>query len=164
MKQSITIHNIYISGGHDFKGRIGKDRLSHGTSCVDSVECVKGKGLVGDRYFGYQENYKGQVSFMSLEAIGEMENILEFKIEDLTEFRRNIIVSGVDLTTLVGKTFSLAGVNLFGTEQCKPCSWMEKSICAGAHAALENRGGLRCHILDSGSFACGEAVLEVLDL
>ena len=34
---------------------------------VPEVECVAGKGLVGDRFFGWKEDYKGQVTFFEHE-------------------------------------------------------------------------------------------------
>lgn len=162
MTQTITIHDLYISSGHDFKGRFGKVRLNHKTPRVELVECVEGKGIVGDRYFGYKENFKGQLSLISLEAIRDIEKCLGISVENFAQFRRNAVVSGVDLNALVGRTFSVGDVKLYGTEQCKPCFWMDESIGEGANAALENRGGLRCHILSSGSIACGEAALELI--
>lgn len=162
MTQTITIHDLYISSGHDFKGRFGKTRLNHETPRVELVECVEGKGIVGDRYFGYKEKFKGQLSLISLEAIQEMENELGISVEEFARFRRNAVVSGVDLNALVGKTFTIGDVKLHGTEQCKPCFWMDESIGEGANAALEDRGGLRCHILSSGSITCGETTLELI--
>ncbi|EDY83527.1 hypothetical protein VDG1235_3154 [Verrucomicrobiia bacterium DG1235] len=115
---------------------------------------------MGDRYFDFKEDYKGQLSLIALEDIRAMESDLGLEVPDLREFRRNIVVSGVDLNGLVGKDFRLGDVELRGVEQCKPCPWMDESIGAGAHAALENRGGLRCRILSSGILGKGELSLE----
>lgn len=160
MSTKVLIHEIFLSSGHDFKGRFGKGRLNHTTSSVDAVECVKGRGLVGDRYFDFQEDYKGQLSLISLEAIEAMESDLGLKVADRREFRRNVVVSGIDLNGLVGKDFRIGAVELRGVEQCKPCPWMNESIGPGAHAALEDRGGLRCRILSSGTIRRGESAVE----
>jgi len=157
MGETIEIHRLYLSEGHDFKGRYGKGRLRHGVRAVDEVECVAGKGLQGDRYFGYANDYKGQVSFIALEAIRELEGELGSAIEDLSRFRRNVVVSGVDLNALVGVAFEIDGLRFYGAEQCKPCFWMDESVGRGALAAMEGRGGLRCRILESGSLKRGEA-------
>lgn len=162
MNESIYIHQIYLSSGHDFKGRFNKGRLTNRVRCVDSVECVQGRGLVGDRYFDYKEDYKGQLSLISLESIRAMETDLGLKVADHSDFRRNLIVSGVDLNTLVGLDFKLGEVELSGVEQCKPCFWMDEAIGVGAFAALENRGGLRCRILNTGELRKGESSLKVL--
>ena len=163
MNQSITIHDLYVSQGHDFKGRHGKDRLEHGATSVESVECVAGKGVEGDRYFNYKDDYKGQTTFIALEAIHALETELGISIDDHSAFRRNAVVSGIDLNTLVGRTFILGEAMFVGSEQCKPCYWMDQAIGAGALAAMESRGGLRCRILKSGTLNVGEMKLQVLD-
>ncbi len=159
MSETITLHHIYLSSGHDFKGRFEKGRLNNGSSEVDSVECVEGRGLVGDRYFDFKENYKGQISFISVEAIEEMESTLGVSVQDHSLFRRNVVVSGVDLNSLVGQDFRIGEVELRGVEQCKPCFWMDEAVGEGAFKALENRGGLRCRILSSGRLEKGESDL-----
>lgn len=163
MSEAIDIHRLYLSEGHDFKGRYGKGRLSHGVRAVDEVECVAGNGLVGDRYFGYADDYKGQVSFIALEAIRELGDKLGAPIDDLSRFRRNVVVSGVDLNALVGVAFEIDGLRFYGTEQCKPCFWMNESIGEGALAAMKERGGLRCRILRSGTLKRGAAKLTRVD-
>ena len=60
------ILGIFISPGHDFKGRHGKSRLNHGNESVNSVECLAGRGLLGDRFLDYKENFKGQVTFFDV--------------------------------------------------------------------------------------------------
>ncbi|MDQ8201532.1 MOSC domain-containing protein [Pelagicoccus sp. SDUM812003] len=162
MKESITIRSIFLSTGHDFKGRHGQERLNHGIQSVESVDCVQGKGLKGDRYFGFEEDFKGQISFISAEDISDMERELALTVEDRSAFRRNVVVSGVDLNQLVGKRFEVGGVEFVGTEQCKPCYWMDKAVAPGACAALKDRGGLRCRILSSGTLRLGEHDLSVL--
>ncbi|MBC2605773.1 MOSC domain-containing protein [Pelagicoccus albus] len=163
MSQTLSIHHIYLSKGHDFKGRFGKERRNHEVSEVESVECVAGKGLVGDRYFGYKEDFKGQLSLMSMEAIGALESELGLKNYRRSDFRRNILLSGVDLNALVGQIFRLGAVELEGVEQCKPCFWMDEAIGEGAFAAMAERGGLRCRILRGGILGKGQVEMEVLE-
>ena len=162
MSDTIHIHRIFLSSGHDFKGRFEVGRLHHEVRDVDTVECVEGRGLVGDRYFDFKDNYKGQLSLISLEDIEAMESELGIKGADHSKFRRNLVVSGVDLNALVGKEFKIGDVRLLGTEKCKPCFWMNEAIAPGAHEALEERGGLRCRILSSGQLKKGDtAIVEI---
>ena len=35
---------------------------------VEFIECVAGRGIRGDRFFDYKENYKGQITFFALEV------------------------------------------------------------------------------------------------
>lgn len=162
MSESITILQIFISDGHDFKGRFNKGRLRNAVREVDSVECVEGRGLVGDRYFDFKDDYKGQVSLISSEAIEATERELGIKVEDRSAFRRNVVVSGVDLNALVGQDFRIGSVELRGVELCKPCFWMDEAVGEGAFSALSERGGLRCRIAKTGLLKTGPAVLEAL--
>lgn len=162
MSDTITIHRIFVSSGHDFKGRFEKGRLNHVVSEVESVECVEGRGLVGDRYFDFKDNYKGQISLIAMEDIEAVASELGLSVEDPSRFRRNLLVSGVDLNALVGKEFRLGEVRLLGTEKCKPCFWMDEAIADGACDALKDRGGLRCRIVSSGVIRRGESEIEEL--
>src|SRR5690349_6128663 len=63
VKSAVTIRSIFISPGHNFFGRHGKPAGTHATVSVASVECCTGRGLRGDRFFGYRPDYNGQVTF-----------------------------------------------------------------------------------------------------
>jgi len=64
--------------------------------------------------------------------------------------RRNVVTAGIDLNSLIGKTFTVQGVDFEGICECKPCYWMDSAIAPGAEKALQGRGGLRARILSSG--------------
>ncbi|MCF7675796.1 MAG: MOSC domain-containing protein [Akkermansiaceae bacterium] len=143
---------IWISPGNDFRGRHGQERLRHGDHPVPRVECVAGMGLRGDRYFGYREDFKGQVTFFEADAVDAVRH--HFNRPDLSagEFRRNLIVRGVDLSAWVGKKFRFQGIEFEGSEECKPCYWMDEVAGPGAEELLKQnfRGGLRARILTNG--------------
>jgi len=149
----MKIHAIYISTGHDFVGRHGKGRLDHGIEKVDTVECVAGAGLVGDRYLNHEENYKGQITFFDWAVFERIRDEFNYPELDPTLFRRNVLTSGVDLNTLVGQRFTLQGVEFEGSEECRPCYWMDESVQPGVHEALKGHGGLRARILTSGKLS-----------
>ena len=56
----------------------------------------------------------------------------------------------MDLNTLVSAEFAVQGVRFAGTEQCRPCYWMDSALGAGAAEWLQGRGGLRARILNDG--------------
>lgn len=145
------IRHIYISVGHNFKGRHGKTALTHTDSEIPEVECVEGRGLVGDRFFDHKENFKGQITFFDLRVYQELCETLRVADRDPSVFRRNVVLDGVDLNDLIGQSFSLQGVVFEGTEECSPCYWMDQAFGKGAEAALRDRGGLRARILSSGT-------------
>lgn len=144
--------SIWISPGNDFRGHHGGPRGEHGITPVTEVECVAGMGLRGDRYFGYKPDFKGQVTFFDADAVDAVRN--HFHRPDLTgaEFRRNLIVRGVDLSAWVGKRFRFQGIEFEGSEECKPCYWMDEAVGPGAEEFLRERfrGGLRARILTDG--------------
>jgi len=157
----VVVHDIWISPGHDFKGRHGKGRRNHGMMRVDEAVCEAGQGLAGDRYHGEDPGAKTQVTFLAREVVEEMCRTLGIDQPDYFSLRRNVLVSGVDLNSLIGETFAIDGVFFEGVEECKPCYWMDEAVAPGANAFLVGRGGLRCRILTGGTLRCGPADLEI---
>lgn len=147
----MKIRGIYISSGHDFLGRSELGRLNHETQKVDSVLCIASSGLLGDRYFNHKKNYNGQVTFFDWEVYIKIKVNFHCSKLDPSSFRRNIITEGTNLNKLIGKRFSIQGLNFEGTEECRPCAWMDKAICNGVYKALKGSGGLRARILSSGT-------------
>lgn len=143
---------IWISPGNDFRGHHGMARGEHGVESVPEVGCVAGMGLRGDRYFGYKPDFKGQVTFFDADAVEAVRR--HFKRPDLSAgvFRRNLIVRGIDFPAWVGKRFRFQGIAFEGSEECKPCYWMDEAVGPGAEEFLKTRfrGGLRARILTDG--------------
>lgn len=117
---------------------------------VDEVECVAEKGLVGDRFFAWKEDYKGQVTFFEHEVYERLCEKFQVMGVPPSIFRRNIITKGVDLNTLVGKEFEIQGMRFLGTTECAPCYWMDQAFAVGAEEAMKGHGGLRAKVLSSG--------------
>ena len=147
------IRHIYVSPGHNFKGRHGLTALSHHENEVQEVECVAGKGLVGDRFFGFKDEFKGQITFFDLRVYQELCETFHVTDKEPGVFRRNVILDGVDLSDLIGKEFVLQGITFFGMEECSPCYWMNQVFAEGTEDALRARGGLRARILSNGVLA-----------
>lgn len=158
----VVIERIFVSGGHDFFGRYGKGSLDHGVEEKDEVELVARKGVVGDRFFDYKEDYKGQITFFDGAVYDAVrEEICDGGELEPSAFRRNVLVRGVDLNELIGKEFELGGVRFTGSCECSPCFWMDEAVGEGCHEFLKGRGGLRCRILDNGVLRVGEGKLVV---
>jgi MOSC domain-containing protein YiiM len=147
---ALTVHHIFVSDGHSYFGRHGQGSAKFTIREVGEVECVTGRGLRGDRFFDYKENYKGQVTLFSREVFNELCRALNARGVNPAALRRNLIVSGTDLNELIGRQFEMQGVLLEGTEECKPCYWMDEAVGPGAFAWLKGRGGLRCRIRSDG--------------
>ena len=147
-----SLLEIWISDGNNFRGRHEKASLNHEIRSVPQVECVAGMGLRGDRYFGYKENFKGQVTFFDADAVQAVRDYSGKPDLSSSVFRRNLIVRGANLGEWIGKRFSFQGLEFEGSEECKPCYWMDKVAAPGAEEFLKQnfRGGLRARILTSG--------------
>ena len=122
---------------------------------VVQAECVAGRGIRGDRFFDFKENYKGQITFFSLEVFEALRRELNLPQAECSGTRRNAFVTGIDLNSLIGVEFEVQGVRFAGTEQCKPCHWMDSALGHGAENWLQGRGGLRARILTDGALQCG---------
>jgi len=146
------IEEIFLSPGHNYFGHHGKPAGENPLVAVSEVECVAGRGLVGDRFFDFKDDYKGQITFFAREVFEEVCRSTGVSVHlsaGLT--RRNIITSGVELNDLIGRRFSVQGLEFEGMSECKPCYWMDQAIAPGAEDAMQGRGGLRAKILTSGT-------------
>jgi MOSC domain-containing protein YiiM len=119
---------------------------------VESVNAVAGCGLEGDRHFRSDGAKPGQaLTLIEAEAL-----------EDVgltgTQSRRQVVVRGVRLNDLVGRRFTVGGVECVGVELCEPCAHLESLTRPGIMRELVHRGGLNADILVGGTIAVGDAV------
>lgn len=143
---------IYVSSGHDYWGRQGAGRLQHGIQEVSEAECVAGHGLRGDRYFHKKAGHIAQVTFISLEVVEEIRQLFKLPKLPASVFRRNLVVDGGHFKSLMGKRFLFQGLEFEGTQECKPCQWMDRAIADGAQEYLQGsfKGGLRAKVHTTG--------------
>jgi len=144
------IQHLFISPGHNFYGHHGQSPGEHPILSVAQVECVAGRGLRGDRFFDYKDDYKGQITFFSMEVFDALRRELNLPDAQPQATRRNAFLRGPDLTALMGREFEVQGVRFVGVEESKPCDWMDHALGPGARDWLQGRGGLRCRILSDG--------------
>jgi len=146
----MQILHIFISPGHNFFGHHGQPAGTTPVTEVTEVECVADKGLIGDRFFGWKDDYKGQITFFEYEQYERLCEKLGVMGVPPSALRRNVITKGVALNTLIGAEFEVQGVRFLGTQECSPCYWMNQAFAEGAEEALKGHGGLRAKILSDG--------------
>jgi len=117
---------------------------------VPVIECVAGRGIHGDRYLDFKDNYKGQITFFSLDVFDELCTALGVHDCSPAAARRNVITRGIDLNGFIDKEFEIQGVRFYGTEESAPCYWMDRAFAPGAQVFLKGNGGLRARILSDG--------------
>ena len=147
---AILIKHLFISPGHNFVGHHGRAPGEYPIVEVTEVRCLAGRGLEGDRYLDFKADYKGQITFFASEVYEDLCATLGVWDRPPSSFRRNVITSGVDLNTLIGREFTIQGVRFLGTQECAPCYWQDGAFSPGAEEALKGRGGLRAKILSDG--------------
>jgi MOSC domain-containing protein YiiM len=146
----IQVRHLFISPGHNFFSHHGQPAGQNPVKEVNQIECVAGRGIRGDRFFDFKPDYKGQITFFSEDVFEALRRELNFPQAHPSATRRNALVAGVELNSLVGLEFEIQGIRFAGAEQCKPCHWMDSALGPGAEAWLQGRGGLRARILSDG--------------
>ncbi len=162
LMQEANIHHLFISTGHNYIGHHGKEPGAHPMEEVNLVQCVAGKGIFGDRFYAFKEDFKGQITFFDFAVF----RLLKARYPEVTilpsAVRRNVLVEGLDLNALTSGEFELQGVRFSGSQECAPCYWMDRAVGEGAEALLARRGGLRARILTNGILTVGPASFEDL--
>ena len=146
----MTLLHLYLSPEHNYFGHHGQPAGTAPMIEVTQLQLVAGQGIQGDRFFGFKEDYKGQVTFFEEEIYQALCARFQIRDRPSSVFRRNIITEGQDLNALIGREFEIQGVRFLGMAECSPCHWMDEAFHPGAEAALKNHGGLRAKILTDG--------------
>ena len=151
----IRIAHLYISPGHNFFGHHGQPAGEHPMLAQREIVCHAGRGIEGDRFLDFKEDYKGQITFFERETYDQL--CAEFGVWDREPwvFRRNVITAGIELPSLYGREFEVQGVRFFGTGESAPCHWMNEAFHPGAEDRLKGHGGLRARILTDGVLRAG---------
>jgi MOSC domain-containing protein YiiM len=157
---SLEICHLYISRGHNFFGHHGREPDNYPLIEVESIQCIAGRGIRHDRFFDYRDDYKGQITFFSLEVFDHLCAAVHMESADPALTRRNVLTRGVDLNELIEQEFEVQGVRFRGTSECRPCYWMDQALGPGAEQFLRGHGGLRARILTNGTLVSTARLLQ----
>ena len=127
---------------------------------LEVVNAITGKGLEGDRYQG--KNGKRDVSLIQSEHLKVVAGLLGKEVVHPELTRRNIVVSGINLISLKGKTIQIGTCELFITGPCAPCSKMEKNLGPGGYNAMRGHGGITARVMKTGTISVGDSI-EVIE-
>ena len=131
------------------------------TFYVNQAYLEKGKGIVNDRYYENFKEKKEQVTLISLEEINAFNNQVNQNIEP-KDFRRNIIVSGIDLNKLIDKQIKINQVILKIHEICQPCKYLQDRLkLPSLIKLLVNKSGVRAEIIKSGNLSVGDTIKKI---
>ncbi len=124
---------------------------------VDSVVADFEAGLIGDRFNGKADS-KRQVTLIQQEHLDVVAGLLQIESVDHQQTRRNILVSGINLTSLKEKQIQIGEATFLITGGCPPCSKMETTISPGALNAMRGHGGVTATVLETGTIKVGDSV------
>jgi MOSC domain len=79
------------------------------------------------------------------------------------EHRRNLVTRGINLNALVGREFMIGEVRCRGMRLCEPCTVVQGYSSRAVLRPLVHRGGLRAHILTTGTIHNGDPVRLITD-
>jgi MOSC domain-containing protein YiiM len=135
---------------------------------VQGIRAVPGRGLEGDRYFNGTGTFSPHPQKPDFEVtLIQREHIDSFASETGVPFsprdaRRNLVTTGVDLNTLVGREFWAGAVLMRGIRLCEPCNYLAKRTTPEVLRGLLHKGGLRAQILCGGEIRVGDALVGAL--
>lgn len=128
------------------------------TFYINQAYLEKGKGIVNDRYYGNFKEKKEQVTLINIEEINNFNNQLNLSI-DPKDFRRNIIVSAINLNELINKKIKINEVILKIHEICQPCKYLQNKLkIPNLVKMLVNKSGVRAEIINSGYLSVGNNI------
>lgn len=142
--------------------------------CIPLIHttAVKGVGLQDDRRYlefiaaGNSEIKisNRQVTLMQAEHIEVIAKILQLRNLDPGLFRRNLIISGINLLAIKPlfkhqhHLLQIGEVLLEITGHCTPCSRMEGLLGPGGYNAMRGHGGVNAKVIEGGVLSVGDAV------
>ena len=127
---------------------------------VNTVEVIKGKGLLKDRKFKENNEKDQQITLIEIENINHFNKISKTMIPAI-DFRRNVITRNIKLNPLVGKEFFVGEIKLKAHDLCRPCKYLQEKLNQQNFIKEFIRtGGLRCEILSNGKISVGDIIKE----
>lgn len=120
---------------------------------VDSVEITQA-GLDGDRH---PSPGKRAVTLIQAEHLPVIAALTGIEVSP-DMLRRNLVISGINLTSLRDREVEIGTARLKITGPCAPCSRMEDILGPGGYNAMRGHGGMTAEVLRPGTIRRGDAL------
>lgn len=115
---------------------------------------VSERGLEGD----HGASIKRAVTLIQAEHLAVIGSVLGRGPVAADDLRRNLVVSGLNLSALKGRRVQLGQAILEVSGICAPCSRMEKALGSGGYSAMRGHGGWCARVVEPGEISTGCAV------
>ena len=122
---------------------------------VDSAELLVGHGLAGDKA-GKQRGSKRQVTLIQAEHLPVIASFLKRESVAPFELRRNLVISGINLSILKNYKLKINHAIIEITGNCAPCHKMEKALGFGGYNAMRHHGGVTAAVIKGGIIRIGD--------
>lgn len=120
---------------------------------VETVEITE-DGLIGD----HGRPGKRAVTLIQQEHLAVIGAFLGQPPIDPARLRRNLVISGINLLALKGRTVQIGTATLTVTGPCAPCSRMEEALGDGGYSAVRGHGGMTASVIEPGIIRVGDQV------
>ncbi len=128
---------------------------------LETVRALPGLGLEGDRRCQSTPGSARQLTIISVEYIRMISQLLKREDIEPGVLRRNLVVSGINLTALRHQRFRIGEVIVEATAQCHPCARMNAALGPHGVAAMLGHGGLCAKIISEGQISLGDCVEHI---
>ena len=127
---------------------------------IGATTAIAGVGLADDRLgqHGSAELSTRQVTLIQAEHLPVIAALARVDKVDPVGLRRNLVVSGLNLSALKNARVRIGAALLEIVGPCQPCSRMEAAIGRGGYAAMRGHGGWTARVLEGGALRVGDAV------
>ena len=124
---------------------------------VNSAEMLAGHGLVGDKS-ALRKGSRRQITLLQAEHLAAIASFLNRDAVLPVELRRNLVISGINLSILKGYSLQLNRAVVVITGNCAPCHKMELALGVGGYNAIRNHGGVTAMVEIGGIINVGDFV------
>ena len=128
---------------------------------VDQAHALAGLGLQGNRRCDARAGSSREITIISVEYIQIISQLLKKPSIDPALLRRNIVVSGINLTALRHQRFRIGETIIEATARCHPCRRMDLALGKHGVAAMLGHGGLCAKIIEGGMIRVGDDVAHI---
>lgn len=128
--------------------------------CLEAVEARREAGLTGDHARPGTSNPR-QVTLLQWEHLSVINALLERCADNPispAELRRNLVVSGINLFSLKGRSFRIGQAILQTTGWCHPCAKLQARLGPGSFQAIRGHGGITARVLHGGIIRLNDGI------
>ena len=133
---------------------------------VAQAEAARGQGLVGDRYHAGRGTFSKRaavmpgardVSLITRDAVALCSRRLGVPVEAAL-LRRNLVVDGLEIAALRGRTLAIGDVRLEIVSSCPPCGYLSRLLGLDMRTGLHRVGGMRAAVRTPGLLVAGAPI------